>query len=101
LNKKEKMEELLAAYVAQKGYQVGKGGQEIVGADTVKNTQILEALAKQLGLNSDSYATNHVLFHGVMRSDPSAYERAYSKLVHWIYNSLEMYKVFLFRFCWK
>ncbi|RHY23188.1 hypothetical protein DYB32_009284, partial [Aphanomyces invadans] len=79
------MDDLVASYLAQRGYQNGGGA--------VAAPPGLHEYARHVGLSIDVCVANHVLFHGNNKNDPEAYERAYSMLLTWIGNSLDMYKL--------
>ncbi|RHY59891.1 hypothetical protein DYB38_007745 [Aphanomyces astaci] len=79
------MDDLVASYLSQRGYQNGGGG--------VAAPAGLHDYARHVGLSIDACASNHVLFHGMNKGDPAAYERAYTTLLAWIGNSLDMYKL--------
>ncbi|KAF0694932.1 Aste57867_14211 [Aphanomyces stellatus] len=78
------MDDLVASYLAQRGYQGGAAPRAPIG---------LHEYARQVGLSIDACASNHVLFHGMNKGDPAAYENAYSRLLAWIGNALDMYKL--------
>ncbi|TMW57565.1 hypothetical protein Poli38472_003490 [Pythium oligandrum] len=60
--------------------------------DAHENVVTLERYATELGLSTESCAANHILFYGLTNGDPTKYLDAYSALVDWICNSLDMYK---------
>ncbi|KAF0737431.1 hypothetical protein Ae201684_006593 [Aphanomyces euteiches] len=81
-----KMDDLVASYLAQRGFQTGTGS-------TPRAPSGLHEYARHIGLSIDACVSNHVLFHGMHKGDPEAYENAYSQLLAWIGNALDMYKL--------
>ncbi|OQS00755.1 transcription initiation factor TFIID subunit [Thraustotheca clavata] len=79
------MDDMVASYLSLRGY----GGS----SNTMRGPAQLQEFSRHMGLSMDACAANHVLFHNMNKADPNAYERAYSKLLHWIGNALDMYKL--------
>ncbi|EQC38433.1 hypothetical protein SDRG_04142 [Saprolegnia diclina VS20] len=83
------MDEMVASYLTLRGYTGNGAGPMGVGRGPVQ----LQEFSRNMGLSMDACAANHVLFHGMSKADPNAYEHAYSKLLQWIGNALDMYKL--------
>ncbi|TYZ59089.1 hypothetical protein PybrP1_007209 [[Pythium] brassicae (nom. inval.)] len=110
------MDELMAQYLRRRGYHVAPAGnsadvdmesglKQERGASVASPMNVesggrfdsaepttVEQYAHSLGLNTESCAANHILFYGMTGGDPSTYEHAYTQLMEWICNSLDMYK---------
>ncbi|OQR98548.1 transcription initiation factor TFIID subunit [Achlya hypogyna] len=85
------MDDMVASYLTLRGY-TGNGAAMNAMAMGRGPAQLQE-FARNMGLSMDACAANHVLFHGMNKADPSAYDHAYSKLLQWIGNALDMYKL--------
>jgi hypothetical protein len=85
------MDDLVASYLSQRGYSNPVDTQAPTAASIVPAP--LREFARHVGLSMDACAANHVLFHGMNKGDPAAYEHSYTRLLQWIGNSLDMYKL--------
>ncbi|KAL4159807.1 hypothetical protein PRNP1_000380 [Phytophthora ramorum] len=99
------MDELLLKYLQSRGYHISKGGAHQLPGVQPQTTDeerrrllgdpadaSIDKYARQLGLTTEACAANHLLFYGLTRGNPEAYDEAYGKLLDWICNSLDMYR---------
>ncbi|TDH67805.1 hypothetical protein CCR75_004807 [Bremia lactucae] len=98
------MDELLLKYLQTRGYHVSKleayhseatedERRRVLGeqAARIENASI-DTYAQQMGLTTEACTANHLLFYGLSKGNPEAYDDAYRSFMDWICNSLDMYR---------